>query len=359
VTPENVERLTHEQLSEVLVLVKAATTVDGVAPLSEQVLLAVRDTHPASTRPAPTGPASATGSSHPGHLLAYSGTHLAGYAHLERGVAGKAATGEIVVDPSYRRQGIGTALIHALEGALTSGLTRGPAGARAAALTRGPADTSAEAHAGQAATLQFWSHGDLDGARAFAVRGGYSIVRELWQMRRSLRSDAATLPAVTLPEGFRTRHFLVGRDEEAWLRVNARAFVDHPEQGRMTRYDLDRRIAEPWFDAVGFILIEDTRGLEPVLAASHWTKVIPTGDPQARPTEGEVYVVGVDPAYQRLGLGRTVTVLGLAHLRERGLTEAMLYVDADNKAAVATYFRLDFARSAVDIMYSRIVHMSV
>ena len=70
-TPENVERLTHEQLSEVLGLVKAATTVDGVAPLSEQVLLAVRDTHPAST-----GPASATGSSHPVHLLAYSGTHL-------------------------------------------------------------------------------------------------------------------------------------------------------------------------------------------------------------------------------------------------------------------------------------------
>jgi len=342
VTPENVERLTHEQLSEVLGLVKAATTVDGVAPLSEQVLLAVRDTHPAST-----GPASATGSSHPVHLLAYSGTHLAGYAHLERGVAGKAATGEIVVDPSYRRQGIGTALIHALEGALTSGLTRGPA------------DASAEAHAGQAATLQLWSHGDLNGARAFAVRGGYSIVRELWQMRRSLRSDAAALPAVSLPEGFRTRHFLVGRDEEAWLRVNARAFVDHPEQGRMTRHDLDQRIAEPWFDAVGFILIEDTRGLKPMLAASHWTKVVPAQDPRARPTEGEVYVVGVDPAYQGLGLGRTVTVLGLAHLRERGLTEAMLYVDADNKAAVATYFRLDFARSAVDIMYSRIVHMPV
>jgi mycothiol synthase len=55
-------------------------------------------------------------------------------------------------------------------------------------------------------------------------------------------------------------------------------------------------------------------------------------------------------------LGRTVTVLGLAHLREKGLTEAMLYVDADNLAAVATYSRLDFARSAVDIMYSRIVH---
>ena len=346
-TPEIVEQLTNEQLSEVLGLVKTATTVDGVTPLSEQVLLAVRDTSPASTRPASTSPASATGSSHPVHLLAYSGTHLSGYAHLEPDVAGQAATGEVVVDPSYRRQGIGTALIHALEDALTSS----PAGASV--------DASAEAHAGQAETLQLWSHGDLEGARAFALRGGFSAVRELWQMRRSLRSDAAALPAINLPEGFRTRRFVVGRDEEAWLRVNARAFVDHPEQGRMTRHDLDRRIAEPWFDAVGFILIEDIRGLEPVLAASHWTKIVPAEDPQARPTEGEVYVVGVDPAYQGLGLGRTVTVLGLAHLREKGLAEAMLYVDADNQAAVATYFRLDFARSAVDIMYSRIVHTPV
>jgi mycothiol synthase len=326
VTPESVERLTDGQRSEVLGLVNTATRVDEVAPLSEQVLLAVRDGDAASTSPASTTTSR--------HLLAYAGTHLAGYAHLEQGVDGEVATAEVVVDPSYRRQGVGTALIHALEGAME------------------------DATAPQATSLRLWSHGDLAGARAFAIRGDYSIVRELWQMRRSLH-DVTSLPAVSLPEGFGTRHFVVGRDEEAWLRVNARAFVDHPEQGRMTRYDLDRRIAEPWFDAKGFILIEDMRGLTPVLAASHWTKVVPAEEQQTRATEGEVYVVGVDPAYQGLGLGRTVTVLGLAHLREKGVTEAMLYVDADSRAAVATYSRLDFARSAVDIMYSRIVHTAV
>jgi len=313
-----VKRLNSGQLSAVLGLVKTATHVDHVAPLSEQVLLAARDGHCAST----------TSSC---HLLAYAGARLAGYAHLERGVDDEAATAEVVVDPSCRRQGVGTALLRALEEGLAP-------------------DTE---------NLRLWSHGDLDGARAFALRAGYSIVRELWQMRRPLRSDIASLPAVMLPEGFRSRHFVVGRDEEAWLRVNAHAFVDHSEQGRMTRYDLDRRVAEPWFDAKGFILIEDMRGRAPVLAASHWTKVVPAEDPQVRATQGEVYVVGVDPAYQGIGLGRVVTVLGLAHLRQKGLTEAMLYVDADNRAAVATYSRLDFARSAVDIMYSRIVHTQV
>jgi mycothiol synthase len=316
-TPDIVERLSDGQLSAVLGLVRIATRADGVGPLSEQVLLAARDRH------AGTGSTSTSW-----HFLAYAGPELAGYAHLGHG---EAATAEIVVDPSYRRRGIGTELIHALELAAAPPTRRG-------------------------GTLQVWSHGDLDGARAFALRHGYSMQRELWQMRRSLRPDAAPLPAVSLPAGFAARPFVVGRDEAAWQEVNARAFVSHPEQGRMTRDDLVRRIAEPWFDAEGFILVEDRRGPAPVLAASHWTKVTPPEDPQSRPAEGEVYVVGVDPAYQGLGIGRTITILGLVHLRDRGLTRAMLYVDADNSAAVATYSRLDFAQFAVDIMYSRIVH---
>jgi mycothiol synthase len=314
---DNVQALGDGQRSEVLVLVANATHVDGTAPLSEAVLLAVRDCH--AVRSTTSSP----------HFLAYVGADLAGYAHLERRPGGVAATAEVVVEPAHRRQGVGTALVHSLETALETAV--------------GP----------DAGTLRLWSHGHLEAARAFAARDGYSIVRELWSMRRSLRSDADPLPVVHLPEGFATRHFVIGQDEDAWLRVNARAFADHPEQGRLTRHDLDRRIAEPWFDARGFILIEDMRGFAPVLAASHWTKVAPAERPGVPPAEGEVYVVGVDPAYQGLGLGRAVTILGLAHLRERGLTEAMLYVDADNGAAVEIYSRLGFSRFTADVMYSR------
>ena len=357
---DNVQRLTAGQRSEVLALVEAATVVDEVSPLSEQVLLAVRgDPTDATTSTPPTS----ISSSWP-HFLGYAGTYLAGYAHLERGLAGEAATGEVVVAPASRRQGVGTELIHALEAAL----------APEAVAPKSKAATQPRA----AVALRLWSHGHLDGARALAARDGYSIVRELWQMSRPLRSQfsswpdagplpagdsplpaADSLPAVSLPGGFATRHFVVGRDEDAWLQVNARAFVDHPEQGRMTRHDLDQRIAEPWFDPGGFILIEDARARPPALAASHWTKVVQAADPKVSPTEGEVYVVGVDPAYQGLGLGRAVTILGLEYLREQGLTEARLYVDADNRAAVATYARLGFTRCAVDVMYSRVVHPPV
>ncbi len=354
---DNVERLDAGQLSAVIALSEAAAAVDHVTPLSEQVLLAARD-------------GSSPGSA---HFLAQDGTHLSGYAHLARGPAGEASTAEVVVDPADRRRGVGTALIRALEAVLEAARDDHPEAAFILEVATARPD---------AATLQIWSHGHLDGARTLAARDGYSAVRELWAMGRSLRSDvdpqpadldslpahadldslparADPLPEVRLPEGFRSRPFVVGQDEDAWLGVNARAFADHAEQGLMTRHDLDLRIAEPWFDATGFILIEDTRGAAPTLAASHWTKVVPAAEPAVSPTQGEVYVVGVDPAYQGLGLGRAVTVLGLAHLRERGLTQAMLYVDADNTAAVATYSRLGFTPFGVDVMYSHAVHSPV
>src|SRR6202008_277121 len=99
----------------------------------------------------------------------------------------------------------------------------------------------------------------------------------------------------------------------------------HPEQGSLTQRDLDDRKAQPWFDPAGFFLAE--RGGE--LLGFHWTKV------HDAERLGEVYVLGVSPAAQGGGLGKSLTTVGLRYLAERGLPTAMLYVDADNTAAVA------------------------
>jgi mycothiol synthase len=192
---------------------------------------------------------------------------------------------------------------------------------------------------------RFWAHGDEPGARAFAEKHGFERVRVLWQMRRSLR-DA--LPDVPLPAGVTIRGFRPGHDEDAWLGVNARAFAHHPEQGRWTSHDLELREAEPWFDPAGFLLAVD---IEDTLLGFHWTKVHPAAGPD--PAIGEIYVLGVDPSGHQRGLGKALSVAGLRHLAGQGLSQAMLYVDESNTAAVALYRRLGFEIHSTDVSYQR------
>ncbi len=166
-------------------------------------------------------------------------------------------------------------------------------------------------------------------------------------MRRALSGAGAAMPEPGFPAGVTVRAFVPGRDEDAWLELNARAFAHHPEQGSWTRADLELREAEPWFDPEGFFLAER----DGALVGFHWTKVHQEG-PDGLP-EGEVYVVGVDPGGQGGGVGRALTIAGMRYLRDRGLAHVMLYVDEDNKAATRMYTALGFNRSNTDVMYRR------
>jgi mycothiol synthase len=160
--------------------------------------------------------------------------------------------------------------------------------------------------------------------------------RDLWRMRRPL----------PIHESFElaTRPFEVGRDEDAWLRVNNRAFASHREQGGWTRADLEARFEEPWFDPEGFLLHEE--GGE--LLGFCWTKVHADLDPP----EGEIYVIGADPDAQGRGLGRRLTLAGFDHLhRVGGVTIGMLYVDADNTPATRLYESLGLSVVQIRRLY--------
>jgi len=185
----------------------------------------------------------------------------------------------------------------------------------------------------------------LPAATALAAAAGLVVTRELYVMSRPLTAEDAVDPV--LPQGFSVRPFEPGVDDEHWAALNAAAFASHPEQGRLTLTDLHERMAQPWFDPAGLLLVvDDTTG---DVVAFHWTKVEPTTPPAV--PRGEVYVVGVDPAYQGRGLGGPVTSLGLAHLARLGLAEVELYVDGDNTAARRTYTRLGFRDTAVHAQY--------
>jgi mycothiol synthase len=187
--------------------------------------------------------------------------------------------------------------------------------------------------------LRVWAHGRLPGSDALADRLGLQVTRELYFLRRT----RAAVPEPVWPEGIAVRAFVVGQDEDAWLEVNSQAFADHPEQGSWTAADLGERLQQPWFDPAGFFLAVDSAS--GALAGFHWTKV--------EEGEGEVYVVGVSPAYQGSGLGKALTLQGLHHLQEdRGLDSIALYVDGTNTAARALYNSLGFTTAALHVQYA-------
>jgi mycothiol synthase len=185
--------------------------------------------------------------------------------------------------------------------------------------------------------LLVWSHGEHSRVAPVLAEHGYVRERELFQLRRPL-TDAVDVPAA--PAGIDIRPFVTGRDEDAWVAVNAAAFAHHPEQGSWTRADIEAREAEPWFEPAGFLLAWQ----QDRLVGFHWTKVHPDG-------AGEVYVIGVDPSTQGSGLGRTLLYRGLALLRERGCPEVLLYVDGSNDAAMRLYERTGFARHDLDVQW--------
>ena len=304
-TVTDVDRLPAGDVADVLALLAAATAADRVRPVSEEAELRLQHGGPAG-----------------GHdVLARDDVGaLVGYARLE--TEGEEAEAELVVAPAARRTGVGGLLLTRLE---------------ALAADR---------------PLRVWAHGELPGSTELATGRGYARARTLLQMRRPLDTVDPD-PRPELPADVVVRAFRPGQDEDAWLHVNARAFVHHPEQGGMTAQDVALREAEAWFDPAGFLLAWRVApdGTETLLG-SHWTKTHPAGE-VGDEAVGEVYVLGVDPDAQGLRLGRALTDLGLAHLRGRGLAEVLLYVEEDNTPAVSLYEKTGFTRFAVDVSWRR------
>lgn len=303
---EIVDELSPAQAEAALALIAEAAQVDGQPAVSEQGRLRLRGGARAGVR----------------HLLLSTDDELLGYAQLEETDPVEAPAAELVVAPGHRGRGHGRAL-----------------------------GTALLAETGK--RLRIWAHGGHAAARHLAQVLGMALFRELRQMRRPLTDH--DLPEPVLPPDVRVRTFVPGEDDAEWLAVNAEAFSHHPEQGSLTQRDLDDRKAEPWFDPEGFFLAERITAERPAgadgrpaggrIIGFHWTKV------HADEQLGEVYVLGVSPGAQGGGLGRALTLIGLRHLADAGLPTAMLYVDADNAAAVRVYERLGFTTYETDLMY--------
>ena len=301
-----ITQLTHlnpEHQSQVLSLIARATDHNGVPPVSEHVLLHLRH----------------GGDKADTHFIATQENIVVGYAHLDLTDEVEGPSAELVVHPEHRKSGIGQALL-------------------------------LELHSAAGTTLRLWSHGDLPGAKNIAESNGFTRVRTVIQMRRSLND-----PIPELTKDIQIRNFLPGIDNEEWIALNNRIFAAHPEQGNWSPRDLEIRTQESWFDPQGFLIAED----KGTMIGFCWTKIHGghTHKHSAQEEEhdhdpiGEIYIMGVDPSQSGKGIGKAITVAGLRHMRYQGIFSAMLYVDADNHGAIALYQSLGFTEWGRDVLY--------
>jgi mycothiol synthase len=289
-------QMEDDEIAEVNELLDAATRADGRRPLSDHLYLdLVNGGH--------NGFAGLV-AWEPGHK------HPVAYAQVSRGNDSYAF--ELVIHPHHRYEmaTIGPELMEAALGIVASD---------------------------GGGSVNWWVFEPTSAHRTLAGDAGMSVGRTLHQMRRPLPTG--------LDVTVQTRDFLPGTDDEAWLSVNNRAFADHGEQGGWTLDTFCQRRGEDWFDPAGFRVHE----VDGRMAAFCWTKVhAATG---SEPEIGEIYVIAVDPDFHGRGLGKQLTLAGLEHLSDLGIETGLLYVDADNTAAITMYERLGFTVSATNAAF--------
>lgn len=238
------------------------------------------------------------------HVIATDGG-IVGYAQLDR----RDDSLQIFVVPERRREQIATKLVDVLDDRYI------PASA--------------------------WAFGDLEPARFFAQSLGLRATRKLAVMKLIGDAPAPNDP----PPGFRLDTFN-SSDADDLVRVNAAAFADHPEQGKMTVEDFWATASQDWFSERDILVARDDHGR---VQAFCWMKITPVNDVLT----GEIYVIGVVPEAQSVGLGSTLLSHGLAHMRAAGCQDIILYVEADNSPVVDMYRKAGFDIINTDVSYAR------
>jgi mycothiol synthase len=301
---QRVQRLTPDLERRVNTLADHAQAADGVRPFGEHKWLRLLRGDDRFTA-----------------VLLWQGSRVVGAAHCHAYHTAAPdrpcrLTTELVVAPEARGHGLGRKLLQC-------------------ALTLARDEGAAEFHA--------WAYGDLLAARTLALRFGLERRRLLSQY--TLESERLPVQAA-LPDGMRLRAFDPPRDAYVWLALHNRVFATHPEQGAWDAADLQARLEQPWFNPRD-LLIAEADNMVGMLGFC-WVK-LPL-DPRQ---PGEIYIVGVHPAARGRGLGNALTTAGLAHIRASGRPGAMLYVEADNLAAVTMYERFGFVRRWQHACYVR------
>jgi mycothiol synthase len=227
----------------------------------------------------------------------------------------------LVVEPAYRRRGIGVALVEA-------GL-------------------AIERALGHDALILGVLPGDEEG-RSFLARTGFRYHSTVWDLE--LDPDAAMAEPVWA-QGLRARCLDSTRDIGPWVALFNAAFAEHATPVQL---DLERTVAEwdawPTRDE-DIALVEDGDGRLVGFCATEPLRLAGGGVE----TRAEIWTVGVHPDRQGQGIGRQLLRWGVAHLRGLGARTVALSVNDRNAGALRLYESEGFRRTSTRERWARLV----
>lgn len=219
------------------------------------------------------------------------------------------------VDPSWRRRGIGRALLH-------ENLRR-----------------ARERCAGEPVSVPVEARVYVDQHEAehrrLVTSEGFTEIRYYFTMIRKHLDD---IPDAPLPEGLDFRPLTPDLHRIVWEADNE-AFRDHWQAREPTEEDFRSLFAKEDLDPSLWVVAWDGDQVVGVVQPWIWK----AENRELGVARGWLEHISVRAPWRRRGLGRAMTAEGLRRLRDAGMTEAMLGVDAENPTgALGLYERLGF-----------------
>lgn len=181
-------------------------------------------------------------------------------------------------------------------------------------------------------------------SHGFAKRFGFQVARYFLR----LRAELGDMPHLTKPEGILVKTFEEG-DEEMFLDIHNRGFVDHWNYFPITMNDINQWKKESLFDPQGiFFAIHNSRVDGFCVVFIDREHVNYTGDKIAYVSD-----LACDKMYRKRGIGSYLLFLAGEYAKRKGMTALELDMEAENPNAPSVYRKMGFVQKKKNISYRR------